>query len=321
MVDKYNKLPLVRSSIIVQKVATVLAYLSFMIMLSEPTNEANPFNPYYRRYTKSPTSFATPTFFFLVASSCALHLSNTTISIAIERDWATCIAQGPYFSVKLARLNTYLRQINLLCKLCAPLFVSFLTVSLDHSHTAANETTHSILSVKVLAIATTASLFFELYWIGIVYRRFPVLEIEQRRIEGQREAPSIAEEIEEEVEELVPPPPPVQTTNYIERLLNIPDWRELVRLPIFFSSLAISLLYLTVLSYVSSTPLSLSFLIGHIYSFDGIMVGYLKTISYSDDFIAEMRGICVITGLIGTALALPLEKKIGSVRAGNWSIW
>ena len=128
-------------------------------------------------------------------------------------------------------------------------------------------------------------------------------------------------EIEEEVEELVPPPPPVQTTNYIERLLNIPDWKELVRLPIFFSSLAISLLYLTVLSYVSSTPLSLSFLIGHIYSFDGIMVGYLKTISYSDNFIAEMRGLCVITGLVGTALSLPLEQKIGSVRAGNWSIW
>lgn len=55
--------------------------------------------------------------------------------------------------------------------------------------------------------------------------------------------------------------------------------------------------------------------------FDGIMIGYLKTISYSDNFIAEMRGLCVITGLIGTALSLPLEQKIGSVRAGNWSIW
>lgn len=51
------------------------------------------------------------------------------------------------------------------------------------------------------------------------------------------------------------------------------------------------------------------------------MVGYLKTLSFSDDLIAEMRGLCVVTGLIGTTLASPLENKIGTVRAGNWSIW
>jgi len=51
------------------------------------------------------------------------------------------------------------------------------------------------------------------------------------------------------------------------------------------------------------------------------MVGYLKMLSFSDDLIAEMRGLCVITGLLGTALALPLEKRIGTERAGNWSIW
>ncbi|KAI0092219.1 Ferroporti-1 [Irpex rosettiformis] len=300
LVDKYGKLPLVRTSIIVQKIAALLAYLSFMVMLSEPTNGIGPLHLFNMKFTKTPTAFTTPTFFFLVASSCVLHLSNTTISIAVERDWATCIAQGPFFSMKLSRLNTYLRQINLLCKLCAPLFVSFLTVSFDHTDTTGGET---ILSVKILAIVTVISLFFELYWIGTVYRRFPVLELEQQRRKSELLAPPLTEEIEEDVEELVPAPPPLRPTGYMERFLNLSDWKELVRLPIFFSSLAISLLYLTVLS------------------FDGIMVGYLKTISYSDDFIAEMRGICVITGLIGTALALPLEKKIGTVRAGNWSIW
>lgn len=51
------------------------------------------------------------------------------------------------------------------------------------------------------------------------------------------------------------------------------------------------------------------------------MVSYLKILSFSDDFIAEMRGISVVTGLLGTAIAAPLERKIGSVRAGIWSIW
>ncbi|KAI0682075.1 polyketide synthase [Cytidiella melzeri] len=297
LVDKYSKLHLVRTAITVQKISALLAYISFMVMLSEPTEGTNPFRLYSRRYIKGPTrsTIATPAFLCLIASACVLHLSNTSISIAVERDWATCIAQGPFFSTKLSRLNTYLRQINLLCKLCAPLFVSFLTVSLDR--TDAGRAEYKMFSVNILAFVTVVTLVFELYWIGVVYKRFPMLEIAQN-IRQASEA-----EVGDVVEELTPEVPTAQSANYIERLLSLPDWKELVRLPIFFSSLSISLLYLTVLS------------------FDGIMVGYLKTISYSDDFIAEMRGLCVITGLLGTALALPLEQKIGSVRAGSWSIW
>jgi iron-regulated transporter 1 len=51
------------------------------------------------------------------------------------------------------------------------------------------------------------------------------------------------------------------------------------------------------------------------------MLGYLKTLHFRDDFLAEMRGLCVITGLIGTVLTVPLENKLGSARAGSWSIW
>ena len=81
------------------------------------------------------------------------------------------------------------------------------------------------------------------------------------------------------------------------------DWREFAQHPVFLSSLAISWLYLTVLS------------------FDGTMLAYLKAHAYSDPFLAGMRGLTVITGLVGT-LAMPiLERKLGLVRAGNWSIW
>jgi solute carrier family 40 (iron-regulated transporter), member 1 len=204
---------------------------------------------YSHYFVGGKTAFATPSFFFLVISSCVMHLSNTTISIAVERDWATCIAQGPFFSTKLSRLNTYLRQINLLCKLCAPLFVSFLTVSFDRTDLDAPRAAYRVLSVKILAIITAASLFFELYWIGVVYKRFPMLEMDQARRQSEREA-QLFEEVVDSVENVVPTPTVVTPprVSYIERLLNIPDWKELVRLPIFFSSLAISLLYLTVLS-------------------------------------------------------------------------
>lgn len=80
------------------------------------------------------------------------------------------------------------------------------------------------------------------------------------------------------------------------------DWKEFVHHRIFLSSLAISFLYLTVLS------------------FDGTMLAYLISHAYSDSFLAGMRGVLVVAGLLGT-LAMPLlEKWIGLVRAGSWSV-
>lgn len=51
------------------------------------------------------------------------------------------------------------------------------------------------------------------------------------------------------------------------------------------------------------------------------MLGYLKTKQYEDSFLALMRALGVLTGLLGTVLAPQLENKVGSVRAGSWSIW
>lgn len=64
--------------------------------------------------------------FFLIVFCGSLHnLSQVAISVAIERDWITVIADGS--SAHLTTINTYMRRIDLLCKLLAPLFVSLLT--------------------------------------------------------------------------------------------------------------------------------------------------------------------------------------------------
>lgn len=56
-------------------------------------------------------------------------------------------------------------------------------------------------------------------------------------------------------------------------------------------------------------------------SFDGTMLSYLKTQGYSDGILSILRGVNVITGLGGTVLAPWLERRIGSVRSGSWTIW
>lgn len=51
------------------------------------------------------------------------------------------------------------------------------------------------------------------------------------------------------------------------------------------------------------------------------MLAYLKAHDYSDGFVAGMRGVGVVTGLLGTVAMPVLERRIGLVRAGSWSIW
>lgn len=51
------------------------------------------------------------------------------------------------------------------------------------------------------------------------------------------------------------------------------------------------------------------------------MLGYLKMKRYDDSFLAVMRGLGVLSGLLGTVVAPTLERRLGSVRAGSWSIW
>lgn len=43
--------------------------------------------------------------------------------------------------------------------------------------------------------------------------------------------------------------------------------------------------------------------------------------THSDAFIAGMRGVCVVAGLLGTIVSPYLSNKIGLVRTGSWSLW
>lgn len=122
-----------------------------------------------------------------------------------------------------------------------------------------------------VSIATCA---VELVWIGVVWRALPQLA----------DAPSAPREDSSSA--------------------SSSDLVEFSRLPVFLSSLSVSSLYLTTLS------------------FDGIMLSWLKAQrGLGDVTIAWMRGVCVVTGLAGTMVMPRLERWMGLARAGAWSIW
>ncbi|GJN87626.1 hypothetical protein Rhopal_000581-T1 [Rhodotorula paludigena] len=191
LVDHYARIPFVRATVVVQKGTLACSYAVFLAC-------------FLRLHTVAQEGREQPilTVLFVIVIG---------MSVAVERDWVTCIAQGD--GAQLTTLNTPLEPVT-------------------------RRTPFAHLPARIrLRIIT----------------------------EGR-------------------------------------NWLDFIRAPVFFSSLAISLLYLTVLS------------------FEGSMLAYLKSHDYDDSFVAGMRGVGVVTGLLGTLLMPFLEPRIGLVRTGTWSI-
>ncbi|KAI0354576.1 hypothetical protein OH77DRAFT_1404701 [Trametes cingulata] len=283
LVDEHHNLGIVRASIVTIKLAACTMYSGCLTLLYRSRPETDTAKPWT-------TPLTSGMFALIVLGGCAHNLSGVTISVAVERDWVTSIAGSS--SAHLTTLNTYMRRIDLLCKLVAPLFVSLLTTAASYRFAAI-----------FLCAVEVACMVFELIWIEISYRRFPALRETQITREAARRAhPQDTGRSEARIRRV--PAYPSLLHGILGRLHSfVRDWREFSQYPIFLSSVAISCLYLTVLS------------------FDGTMLSYFKAHAYSDPFLAGMRGLNVVAGLAGT-LAMPyLERKLGLVRAGNWSIW
>jgi len=276
LVDHPSRLKVIRINIAVAKLAVTSVYTFLLVLLIKYSEEARIAG---QNIGHTGHRVVWILYFLVVLSSCVMKLSDIAMSVAIERDWVMTIAAGS--DAHLTTLNLCLRRIDLGCKLIAPLFTALLTSTIGNTRTA-----------FVLGGIALGGLGFELLWIDIVWKRFPILSAIHPR-EGQ------AQDTE------------ANRTSSRFSFKTLTDWAKasyhdcgmFVRNPVFPSSLAISLLYLNTLS------------------FDGSMISWLKTNTYSDGLISGMRGVAVCTGLAGTAMMPLLEKRIGLARAGSWSIW
>ncbi|KAI0790878.1 Ferroporti-1 [Abortiporus biennis] len=278
-VDTRHNLKLVQTCIIIIKLAACGMYVPSLIMFSYGHSS----NTNLWSQPIGPVMFT-----IIVLAGCVHKLAGTAISVSIERDWVTTISQDS--SQHLTVLNTYMRRIDLLCKLLAPLFVSLLTAAISYKFAA-----YFLCGVELSCLG------FELLWIQIVYKRFPMLKTAQ-------DLKDVALRRNDNTTNSTLHSSPLNMRTVKSRIntslkQTFIDWKEFMTHPIFLSSASISFLYLTVLS------------------FDGTMLSYLKAQAYSDPFLAGMRGINVIAGLLGTMLMPLMERKLGLIRAGNWSVW
>lgn len=272
LVDSTPRLRIVRIFIAIQKLSITVVAAAFigLFVVVKPVD-----------YHDAPAA-AWVAFAIIAIFGSILNLSSIGINVAIERDWVTSISKS-HKEGTLTTLNAYMRRIDLLTKLLAPLFTSLLTTVASYT----------FATTFLMGFAGT-TLLFEIFWVQVVYRTFPILQ------QSDRGVPEPMEAVDLETPSATAPETQKAFSHHLFSTFR--DWQEFSKMPVFASSISISLLYLTVLS------------------FDGTMLSWLKTKQFSDPFIAGQRAICVVTGLAGTILMPFLERRLGLVRAGAWSI-
>lgn len=170
-----------------------------------------------------------------------------------------------------------MRRIDLFCKLVAPVVISFV------------DSFSTRVAIWVVVGLNTASVLIEYLAIAQVYRSVPAL----KRSETPVQPDALADETDE-----VPSDSCHGLVSYIREILA--PWREYEASPVFLASFALSLLYLTVLS------------------FGATMVTYLLHSGFTALEVSCMRIGSVAAELSGTWIAPVVMHRIGPIRSGLW---
>ncbi|KAJ9646375.1 hypothetical protein H2201_008074 [Coniosporium apollinis] len=150
-----------------------------------------------------------------VALACVEKLASMGNTIAVERDWLVVISEST--AVDLQDLNATMRRIDLICKLLAPVVISFV------------DSYSTLVAIYVILGQSTISVLIEYLAIAQVYHSIPSL--------SQPKEPNTPDSTASD--------PPDRT---IDPAPTSSPWRFYTHSPAFLASLSLSLLYLTVLS-------------------------------------------------------------------------
>jgi len=177
-------------------------------------------------------------------------------------------------------LNAFMRRIDLFCKLIAPVFISLV------------DSFSTRVAIWTVLGVNTASVVVEYVAIAQVYRSVPNLKTKSTTINlTQENSPADA----------ISPAPQHSHHGPMNRLREmLAPWQDFARSRVFLASLALSLLYLTVLS------------------FGATMVTYLLHSGFTSLEVSYMRIGSVAAELSGTWIAPIIMQRIGPIRSGLW---
>ena len=264
-VDQEDRLKVVRRSIVGQRMAVILSCSAFWILAA------------HRAIFPLAKSFL---FGILAALACVEKLCSIMNLIAIERDWVVLISEE--IACELEVLNSQMRRIDLICKLLGPLVIA----SID---------ARSVLwNIGVIFGMNILSLLVEYFAIADVYRLVPALRSKSTASADTLDLPAATQHMaaHERLFLLL-----FRRVQDVFKALS--DYSHLVA---FLPSLALCLLYLTVLS------------------FSGQMVTYLVSVGVTSTQIGLLRTISTAIEVSATWLAPVAMSRIGPLRYGLWFI-
>ncbi|KAI9183248.1 hypothetical protein H9P43_004165 [Blastocladiella emersonii ATCC 22665] len=287
----------VRGAVVIAKLAMVLACSMLLVWFEVEQNpdgwiarHAVPFLPSNDMARKG--VLMAP----MVVAGLLIKWANTAYVITVERDWVVVITHGN--PLNLAWTNGWVRRIDLLCKLLAPLVIASLIAALPPRVT--------VFGLGAFAIVDMA---LELVLFASVRRHYRALSLSKHAAAAPAplfaSAPDSAitdyggavNGDEDDAVTLTAPThePTADPRSPLARYL---------RHPILLASLAMASLYITVLS------------------FGGQMIAYLATEAHLPaPAIAGYRSVAAFAGVVATWIAPALITRWGPVRVGLWSIW
>ena len=264
-VDQGNRLKVVRLSIVGQRGAVILSCLGFSALSTNALDV-----PGFRPLLIS----------ILVLLACVEKLCSIMNTIAIERDWVIIVAENTQYGLEV--LNSQMRRIDLVCKLVGPLAIALV----DGYSTA-------IAIVTVLGI-NASSVLIEYFAIARVYHMVPALRAQATVSNNTDNILSAVPEVPATWS--LGPLCVAQSRSIYNTISNY------IRHPVFLPSMALCLLYFTVLS------------------FSGQMVTYLLSVGLSSAQIGVLRTISTAVEISATWLAPIAVNRVGPLRGGLWFI-
>lgn len=264
-VDRGDRLQVVRLSIVGQRGAVILSCLGFWALSME---------------IRDVLGFRVLLIAMLAFLACVEKLCSIMNTIAVERDWIMVIAETS--QCRLEVLNSQMRRIDLVCKLAGPLIVALV----DGYSTK--------IAVIAVLIMNASSVLIEYFAIARVYYMVPALQARPAVLENTELVSSARPEL-----------PAMWRLGSLFMVQIRSIYRtvsDYIRHPVFLPSMALCLLYFTVLS------------------FSGQMVTYLLSVGLSSAQIGVLRTLSTAIEISATWLAPIAMNRVGPLRGGLWFI-
>ena len=264
-VDQSDRLQIVRFAITGQRGAVVLSCLGFWALSQHVLNFP---------------AFRPLLIVMLAVLACVEKLCSVMDVIAIERDWVVVIAENSECHLEV--LNSQMRRIDLVCKLIGPLAIALV------------DGYSTVIAIMAVLGMNASSVLIEYFAIARVYHMVRAL----------RTRPGISNEANSASSAISEGPALSRLDQYC--LAQTRSMYQTVsmytRHVVFLPSMALCLLYFTVLS------------------FSGQMVTYLLAAGLSSMQIGVWRTISTAAEISATWLAPMAMKRVGPLRGGLWFI-